>query len=168
MWSGGLAFYQTETGMKKNWILARLGGFVAGLVVAASVQAAPAYYSPSGVAIKGYDTVAYFADGKAVAGSDAFVTEWKGVKWKFASQDHLDKFKANPEKYAPQYGGYCAYGTSQGHLAPTEPTAWTVTDGKLYLNYNDRVLKKWSDDIKGYNALADSKFEALLKGPTSD
>ncbi|MCK9193064.1 MAG: YHS domain-containing protein [Nevskia sp.] len=137
-----------------------------GLFLLATAHAAAPFYSPGGVAIKGYDPVAYFSDSKPVPGSDAYVTEWKGVKWKFASQEHLDKFKAEPEKYAPQYGGYCAFGTSQGHLAPTSPAAWTISDGKLYLNYNEQVQKKWSKDVAGYNKLADEQFDTLLKGPT--
>ncbi len=137
----------------------------AALLVIGSAQAAAPFYAPDGVAIKGYDTVAYFLDGKPVRGSDTYVTEWQGAKWKFISQDHLDKFKAEPAKYAPQYGGYCAYGTSLGHLAPTEPDAWAVIDGKLYLNYNQNVRAKWSQNVAGYNAAANAQFEGLLKGP---
>ncbi len=140
----------------------------AGLLVSALAQAAPAYYSPNGVAIKGYDPVAYFTDSKAVKGTDQWVTEWQGAKWKFASKANLDAFKAEPAKFAPQYGGYCAYGTAKGHLAPTEPDAWAVIDGKLYLNYNQRVRTTWQKDVAGYNAAADSQFTELLKGPTEE
>ena len=72
-------------------------------------------------AINGYDTVAYFTVGKAAKGQDSLSTQWPGAKWKFASQTNLDLFKANPEKYAPQYGGYCAYGVTQGYLVKVEP-----------------------------------------------
>ena len=117
----------------------------------------------TGVAINGYDTVAYFTDKKAVKGSDAHAFSWNGANWKFASKEHLDLFKASPEKYAPQYGGYCAYGVSQGYLVSIEPEQFTVLDGKLYLNYDAGVQKKWTKDIKGYNQVADGKISDLLK-----
>ncbi|GAC1622864.1 MAG: YHS domain-containing (seleno)protein [Nevskia sp.] len=138
---------------------------VTALAFAHSAQAASPVYAPGGVAIKGYDTVAYFLDGKPVKGNDSFTTTYMGATWKFASKDHLDKFKAEPVKYAPQYGGYCAYGTSQGHLAPTIPEAWMVVDNKLYLNYNLAVRNTWNKDIRGYNKSADTQFPQLLAGP---
>ncbi len=119
-------------------------------------------YKPSGVAIRGADTVAYFTEGKPVQGSDKFTTQWNGATWKFASQKHLDLFVADPEKYAPQYGGYCAYGVAQDNLVKIEPENWTIVDGKLYLNFNDGLQKKWEGDIKGYIAEADKKFQDLL------
>ena len=76
-------------------------------------------------AINGYDTVAYFTVGKSVKGQDSLATEWMGAKWKFSSQANLDLFKASPEKYAPQYGGYCAYGVTQGGLVKVEPDQFT-------------------------------------------
>lgn len=120
-------------------------------------------YKPSGIAIRGTDTVAYFTEGKAVAGSDAFTTEWQGATWKFASQEHLDLFAANPEKYAPQYGGYCAYGVTKNSLVKIEPENWTIIDDKLYLNYSDSVQKTWEKNIPAYINDANTKFGALLK-----
>jgi YHS domain-containing protein len=117
----------------------------------------------SDTAILGYDPVAYFTDGKPVKGSDAFVADWMGAKWKFASQAHLDLFKASPDKYAPQYGGYCAYGVSQDNLVSIEPDKFKVLDGKLYLNYDADVQAKWIKDPQGYIKTADSKFQALLR-----
>lgn len=114
-------------------------------------------------AINGYDTVAYFTVGKPVKGLDSLATEWMGAKWKFSTQAHLDLFKADPLKYAPQYGGYCAYGVSQGYLVKVEPDQFTVRDGKLYLNYDADVQAKWSRDIPGYVKAADSRFASLLK-----
>jgi YHS domain-containing protein len=113
-------------------------------------------------AINGYDTVAYFTAGKPVMGKDAFVAEWMGAKWKFASQANLELFKGNPEKYAPQYGGYCAFGVAQGYLVKVEPDQFTVLDGKLYLNYDADVQAKWRQDPLGYIKAADAKFPALL------
>lgn len=114
-------------------------------------------------AINGYDTVAYFTVGKPVKGQDHLVTDWMGAKWKFSSQAHLDLFKANPDKYAPQFGGYCAYGVTQGYLVKVEPDQFTVRDGKLYLNYDADVQTKWSQDPAGYIKSANDKFPALLK-----
>ena len=114
-------------------------------------------------AINGYDTVAYFTVGKPVKGLDGFATDWMGAKWKFASQANLDLFKASPEKYAPQYGGYCAYGVTQGALVKVEPEQFTVRDGKLYLNYDADVQSKWLKDPAGYIKDADAKFGGLLK-----
>jgi YHS domain-containing protein len=114
-------------------------------------------------AINGYDTVAYFTVGKPVMGNDAFALDWMGAKWKFASQANLDLFKASPEKYAPQYGGYCAYGVAQGDLVKVEPDQFTVLGGKLYLNYDADVHAKWRKDPAGYIKTADAKFSALLR-----
>jgi YHS domain-containing protein len=114
-------------------------------------------------AINGYDTVAYFTAGKPVKGSDSFVFEWMGAKWKFASQSHLELFKANPEKYAPQYGGYCAYGVAEGRLVKVEADQFSVLDGKLYLNYDADIQALWRKDPAGYIRKADAKFQDLLK-----
>jgi YHS domain-containing protein len=114
-------------------------------------------------AINGYDTVAYFTLRKPVPGSDAFVHAWMGAKWKFASQAHLDLFKAEPEKYAPQYGGYCAYGVAQDNLVKVAPDQFTIRDGKLYLNYDADIQAKWLKDPAGYIKAADAKFGTLLK-----
>ena len=114
-------------------------------------------------AILGYDTVAYFTAGKPVKGSDSFVAAWMGAKWKFASQAHLDLFKAAPEKYAPQYGGYCAYGVAIDNLVSIEADKFKIIDGKLYLNYDDDVQQKWLKNPTGYIKTADSKFQSLLK-----
>jgi YHS domain-containing protein len=114
-------------------------------------------------AINGYDTVAYFTVGKPVKGQDAFVTEWMGAKWKFSSQSHLDLFKAEPGRYAPQYGGYCAFGVANDNLVKVEPDQFTVRDGKLYLNYDADIQARWLKDPAGYIKTADAKFAALLK-----
>jgi len=114
-------------------------------------------------AILGYDPVAYFTDGKPVKGLDKLSVDWMAATWKFASQAHLDQFKAAPERYAPQYGGYCAYGVSQDKLVSIEPDKFKVVDGKLYLNYDADVQAKWLKDPVGFIQLADAKFAALLK-----
>ncbi len=104
------------------------------------------YSSSNGIAIKGYDPVAYFTQQAAVEGNDLFTQEWSGTKWKFSSQANLDLFKTMPEKYAPQFGGYCAYGCSENHKSPTDPKAFTIVNDKLYLNYNLKVKEMWIKD----------------------
>lgn len=119
-------------------------------------------YKPSGIAIRGYDTVAYFTEGKPVKGVEAFSTQWMGADWLFSSQENLDRFLESPDDYAPQYGGYCAYGVAQGYLVKIEPDQWSIVDGKLYLNYDSDVQKKWQQDIPGFITQADSDFDSLL------
>jgi YHS domain-containing protein len=114
-------------------------------------------------AILGYDPVAYFTDGKPMKGQDTYTLVWMGARWKFASQAHLDAFKADPKKYAPQYGGYCAYGVSQDNLVSIEPDKFKVMDGKLYLNYDAEVQVKWLKDPAVYVKQADLKFPGLLE-----
>ena len=114
-------------------------------------------------AILGYDPVAYFTLGKPVKGRDELAFDHLGAKWKFSSQAHLDLFKANPQKYTPQYGGYCAYGVSQDNLVSIEPDKFKVIDDKLYLNYDADVQAKWLKDPAGYIRQADAKFQSLLK-----
>jgi len=99
-----------------------------------------------GNAIRGYDPVAYFKEGKPVKGNEQFNFNWNDANWVFSSKQNLDSFKLAPGKYAPQYGGYCAYGVSEDHKAPTDPEAWTIVDGKLYLNYNPKVKEYWGKD----------------------
>jgi hypothetical protein len=101
-------------------------------------------FSKSGVAIRGYDAVSYFKEGKPVKGDDQFSFKWNDANWIFSSRVNLDSFKLNPEKFAPQYGGYCAYGVSEDHKAPTDPEAWTIVNGKLYLNYSLKVKEMWN------------------------
>lgn len=114
-------------------------------------------------AILGHDTVAYFTDGKPIKGNEEFTVDWMGAKWQFASKEHLDLFKAEPDRYAPQYGGYCAYGVAKDGLVSIEPDRFKVIDGKLYLNYNDEVQTAWLKDPAGYIRQADKKFKSLLQ-----
>ncbi len=115
-----------------------------------------------GVAVGGYDPVAYFTEGKPVKGSESLTLQHDGATWRFASAENRAAFQADPAKYAPQYGGYCAYAVSQGHTAKAEPDAWTIHDGKLYLNYDKGVQAKWGTDIPGYIAKADANWPGVL------
>jgi YHS domain-containing protein len=120
------------------------------------------YYADNhGLAINGYDPVAYFNEEKPVSGSDRFSYSWQQVEWHFKDQANLDAFKSNPEKYAPQFGGYCAYGTSENHKSPTEPAAFTMVEGKLYLNYNQKVKQLWLKDMKGHIVKAEKNWVTL-------
>jgi YHS domain-containing protein len=136
---------------------------LAGLFLLGAAQA-QSFNNDRGIAAKGYDVVAYFTDGKAAKGSPQFVHEHGGVTWRFASAEHRDMFKADPAKYAPQYGGYCAYGVSVGGLYDVEPdTSWSVVDGKLYLNKNPSVKQTWLKDVPGYVAKAETNWPKLRK-----
>ncbi len=116
----------------------------------------------SSVAIGGHDAVAYVTESRPTEGSSDFEYRWKGAAWRFASQKNLAAFQADPEAYAPQYGGYCAYAVSQGATAPGDPNVWRIVDGKLYLNLNEAVGKIWAVDISGYIAKADANWPKLL------
>jgi YHS domain-containing protein len=107
------------------------------------------------IAIKGYDTVAYFTDGKALQGSGSFTVQWHGMTWRFSSKEHRDLFAGSPEKYAPQYDGYCAWAMTESRLAITDPEVWKIVDGKLYLNCSQAAYEKWSRDIPGHIKKAD-------------
>lgn len=97
----------------------------------------------SGVAIKGYDTVAYFTEGRAVEGKMEFMFSWHGARWYFANAAHRDLFAANPERYAPQFGGFCSMGMTRGMTANADPEAWTIVDGKLYLKFSKATRDQW-------------------------
>ncbi|MHA4844790.1 YHS domain-containing (seleno)protein [Flavitalea antarctica] len=119
------------------------------------------YFQKDGAAIGGYDPVAFFKESKPVKGSAAYQLKWKDADWQFASQQNLDSFKVAPEQYAPQYGGYCAFGASRGYKAPTEADTWTVHNGKLYFNYNQEVKNTWDKDRPTYIAKADGHWEKI-------
>ncbi len=114
-------------------------------------------------ALDGYDTVAYFTEGKPVVGSDRFVSELQGVKFRFASAENKARFDADPDRYRPQYGGYCAYAVSQGGAASGDPLVWDIHDGKLYLNLNLGIQKRWRQDRDGYIAKADANWPGVLE-----
>jgi YHS domain-containing protein len=125
--------------------------------------AQPPIFTVSAVAVSGYDPVAYFADGKPVEGKSDLSYAWNGATWRFASPAHLDQFKADPTRYAPQFGGYCAWAVSQGYTASTDPQAWKIVDGKLYLNYNLDVKKTWEQDVPGNIAKGEGNWPKVLE-----
>lgn len=133
------------------------------LVSQAAVAKEPIYTGFfSKLAVKGYDTVAYFTEGKAVKGSEDFEFEYQGANWRFSSAEHLAMFKAAPEKYAPQYGGYCAWAVAQNKLASADPRQFHLHDGKLYLNYDAKIQAKWLADKTHLIEEADSHWPGVL------
>jgi YHS domain-containing protein len=141
--------------------LARAAALLA-LVLATSARAEdPIYTNWRGLAVSGYDPVAYFSEGRPVPGSSEHSLEWMDATWRFASAENLARFRADPAKYAPQYGGYCAWAVAQGYTASADPEAWRIVEGRLYLNYDRDVQQKWEADIPGFIARADRSWPAL-------
>lgn len=118
---------------------------IATFLALTSAQAQPVF-SQNGKAIRGYDPVAYHTENKAVTGADSLQFSWNGANWFFSSQENLNRFKNEPSKYAPAYGGYCAFGVSENHLSPTDPQAFTIVRDTLYLNYSAKVKTLWLKD----------------------
>jgi YHS domain-containing protein len=145
-------------------MLARVLVFAAAALFApaAAADKAPVFADRDG-AIRGYDPVAYFTQRAPVKGSREFRHEWRGATWHFASAANRDRFAAEPEKYAPQYGGYCAYGVALGSAPPIDPAAWSIVDGRLYLNFNLPTRAAWEKDIPGYIRKADANWPGVLK-----
>lgn len=118
----------------------------------------------AGLGAKGYDVVSYFTDKKPTQGSDKFTASYGGVTWQFASAEHRDMFQADPAKYAPQYGGFCAWGVAQGKLFDVDPVnGWTLSNGKLYLNFNEGLNKTFARDTAGFISKAEGNWASLNK-----
>ncbi|GLT18679.1 hypothetical protein GCM10007938_24600 [Vibrio zhanjiangensis] len=118
----------------------------------------------SNKAVSGYDTVAYFTQGKPVKGDSKWKFEYQGADWYFSSQENLDKFKANPDDFAPQYGGYCAWAVAaKNDFASADPEQWAIVEGKLYLNYSADVKSLWDKDRAGFIEKADVNWPNLIK-----
>lgn len=147
---------------KRRQVLATLAAMpLVGLAVPAQASEPPVF-SSRGVAIRGYDPVAYFTNGAPVRGKAEHGIEWQGTEWRFASAANRAAFESDPGAYAPQYGGYCAWAVSRGYTASTDPDAWKIVDGKLYLNFNRRVQRMWEGDIPGNIARGDANWPAVL------
>lgn len=154
--------------MKPHRLLLALAAFAAPLVLAGPAQADGGIYvaSPSAkLAVGGYDTVSYFrGTGAPVKGSASHKLMWKGAEWRFASAANAAAFKANPDAYAPQYGGHCAWAMAQGYLAPGDPAAYDVTGGKLYLNYDQSIRTKWRKSMARFIALSGPNWAKIPAG----
>ncbi len=135
------------------------------LLLAPAVAQAGTVNAPGGVALGGYDPVAYFTTSKALPGDPAITRSYDGATYRFASTRDRDLFAANPGKYIPQYGGFCAYGTALGHKAPIDPLAFTIVDGRLYLNYDKSVRATFNQDPAGYIHKADANWPTVQHEP---
>ncbi|MCG8447245.1 MAG: YHS domain-containing protein [Hyphomicrobiales bacterium] len=143
-------------------------------IVPAAVQMAAAETEVNiveGYAVHGYDVVAYFKQGKPVAGDSRFTAQHEGVTYRFSSAEHRDAFTSDPASYAPQYGGYCAFGAAMGRKFDGDPNAWAIVDGKLYLNLNKNIQARWKENVPGFvrgannnwpliRSIADAQLEA--------
>jgi YHS domain-containing protein len=145
--------------MNRSALIRALPLYVASLALVACASSSMVFQK-EGVALRGYDAVAYFTQGQPVKGVPQFQAQYQGVVFHFASAAHRDSFIASPEKYAPQYGGYCAFGMSNGYKAATDPASFTVREGKLYLNYNSEVQKMWTANMPALINKADQLWPA--------
>lgn len=142
----------------------RTSFFALTMLAAVAAHADPVFITPEG-AIRGYDPVAYHTEGKPVKGEADITFRWQDADWHFASEENRDQFAAAPEVYAPRYGGYCAFGTSRGYKVSTQPEAFSIVDGKLYLNYNVAVQETWNEDRPSYIRKADENWVSLRDAP---
>lgn len=133
------------------------------LTMIAGTALAGEYFEQDGVALRGYDPVAYFTDGKPTKGTSAHTYEYKGSTFQFATAANRRQFVRDPAKYAPQFGGFCAFGTANGYKVSTQPDAFAVVDGKLYLNHNLKVLELWQADVPGYITQAQANWPEVSK-----
>jgi YHS domain-containing protein len=154
---------RTRTPNLKALAAATLIAFAPAAIASPALAAPEVYVAPfSKVAVGGYDAVSYFA-GAPVKGNAKFATVWKGAEFRFANAANLAKFKADPAAYAPQYGGYCAWAVAGGYTAKGDPLAWKVVNGKLYLNYDANVQKRWAQDVPGNIVKGDRNWPKVLK-----
>ena len=125
-------------------------------------------YTHSTPGINGYDPVAYFTEGKPVKGNGYHVTEHEGVTYMFANKKNRKMFEADPEMYLPEYGGYCAYGVAVGKKFEIDPEIWKIENGKLYLNLDEGIQKKWNKDIPGYIQKANANWREIAEKAPSE
>jgi len=146
--------------------LSLTGLLLAGLLLACSLQeessAQSAVFATERGAIDGADPVAFFSEGTAVRGSPELWLDWNGARWHFDSERNRELFRSDPERYAPQFGGYCAYGVASGYAVKSEPEAWSLLDGKLYLNYDLETRAEWSQDRSALIAQAKKNWPGVL------
>ena len=133
-----------------------------GLALSASAQTKTLHNLDKGVAIQGYDPVAFFIDHKPVKGEVAFTSKYNGAVYEFASQAHKDLFDKEPAKYEPAFGGYCAYGVSRDKLVSIDVDAFQIVDGKLLLQYSKSVRDKFNADQKGTLMKANQNWPGLV------
>ncbi|MEM8825597.1 MAG: YHS domain-containing (seleno)protein, partial [Pseudomonadota bacterium] len=157
-----MATTATQTSGPRKGLLAILAVVIIGLGALAyttlvpSGPAAPVYTADfDNLGAGGADVVAYFTEDRKVDGQIQFTAQWNGADWRFATEENRAIFLEDPERYAPQYGGYCAWALADDRLASGDPDNWNIVDGKLYLNYNDEIEERWKKDIPGFIEMAD-------------
>lgn len=151
----------TTSTLTRRAMLALLGGAAAAGALASPAIAEKLNVNNNGLAIQGYDPVAYFTQDAAIEGSAEFTATHQGATYQFASADNRDLFAADPAKYAPAYGGFCAYAVANGYTAKVDPAAYSVVDGKLYLNYSKGVRSRWQNDVAGNISKGDANWPSL-------
>ena len=145
--------------------------FLAAMVIIVAVMSTKAFageYTHSTPGINGYDPVAYFTDGKSVKGNGYHVADYEGVIYVFANKKNRKVFEANPEKYIPAYGGYCAYGVAVGKKFIADPNVWEVVDGKLYLNLDNKIKGIWVKDVPGNISKANANWPTIKNKAPSE
>ena len=153
---------------RNRWILAfvAVAGLAVALAVALSIDTDDRVnMNRGGVAIRGYDTVAYFTEGRPVKGRAEFEHVWHDARWHFASAEHRDRFAADPVRYAPRYGGFCAGAMVRGRKARVDPEAWVIIDDKLYLTYSKQYIEQFIEHHHAQIAEADRHWESLGRTP---
>jgi len=123
----------------------------------------PVNTAENDLAVRGFDTVALFTEGELTEGRPEFSHQWKGADWRFSSMENLEKFKTAPEKYAPQFGGYCSYAVSHGYTADGDPATWKIVEGKLYLNYNQKAKELWEKEQEKFIRDGERNWPEFLK-----
>lgn len=151
-----LTFPRIKSAGRQFSLAVALAMGIAGPAFAGSVN------ETGGVAVKGYDPVAYFTERRPVPGNEALTASHDGITYRFATPANRDAFTAAPARYLPQYGGFGAYGTASGYKADIEPQAFTIVGDKLYLNYNDEVRATWATDIPGQITKADANWPTVM------
>ena len=147
---------------RRSFLVATAALPTAALLSRPAAAAEPPVYATGGIAINGYDPVAYFTEGKPVEGSPDHTSDWEGATVQFSSAANKALFDGDPEKYAPKYGGYCAYAVSKGYTASTDPAAWSIHEDRLYLNYSKSVRALWAARKRHHIEQADKNWPSVL------
>jgi len=134
---------------------------VGALVTSCASYSSRYYKSSEDLALEGYDPVAYFTEGSPSRGDPQYRLEWMGATWQFTSREHLGLFRADPERYAPQFGGYCAWGIAKDRLIKVDPEVWSIVNGNLYLNFNAKIQEDWFANQKEYLREAQANWPGL-------
>lgn len=139
-------------------------GFLVSLLSASVLAGGPVYTGEdSDVAVDGHDVVAYFTQSEPVEGSSEYSMQWRGAEWRFANEAHLARFREDPERFAPAYGGYCAFGVAKGKTLASSPDYWKIHDGRLFLNLNADIHDNWNADREGHIAAADQNWPDIAR-----